>query len=133
MGVRVVRIIARLNVGGPARHCLLLGPALARRGFEQVLATGDLDAGEACALEREPWLGAGSRIARIPGLGRRISVRDDARALAALVGLLRRERPLVVHTHTAKAGALGRIAARIAGVPVVVHTFHGHVLSGYFG
>src|SRR5581483_9938744 len=75
----------------------------------------------------------GSRLVKVPGLGRRISARDDARALAALVALIRRERPVVVHTHTAKAGALGRVAARLAGVPVVVHTFHGHVLSGYFG
>src|SRR5581483_4023722 len=75
----------------------------------------------------------GSRLVKVPGLGRRISARDDARALGALVSLIRRERPDVVHTHTAKAGALGRIAARLARVPVVVHTFHGHVLSGYFG
>jgi glycosyltransferase involved in cell wall biosynthesis len=94
---------------------------------------GDVDEGEASALDREPELGAASRLVKIPGLGRRISARDDARALAALVQLIRKERPLVVHTHTAKAGALGRIAARLARVPVVVHTFHGHVLSGYFG
>jgi glycosyltransferase involved in cell wall biosynthesis len=131
--LKVVRIIARLNVGGPARHCLLLGGALRERGWEQVLATGDLDEGEASALDREPSLALGSRLVHVPGLGRRISVRDDARALAALVSLLERERPQVVHTHTAKAGGLGRIAARIARVPVVVHTFHGHVLSGYFG
>jgi glycosyltransferase involved in cell wall biosynthesis len=131
--LKVVRVIARLNVGGPARHCLLLGKALAERGWEQVLATGELDEGEASALDREPALAEGSRLVPVPGLGRRISARDDARALAALVRLLRRERPAVVHTHTAKAGALGRIAARLAHVPVVVHTFHGHVLSGYFG
>lgn len=131
--MKVVRIIARLNVGGPARHCLLLGGALRSRGFEQVLATGELDDGEASALDREPALGAGSRLVQIPGLGRRIAPTDDARALVALVSLLRRERPLVVHTHTAKAGALGRVAAWLTRVPVVVHTFHGHVLSGYFG
>lgn len=131
--MKVVRIIARLNVGGPARHCLLLGGALRERGWEQVLAVGDLDDGEASALDREPDLALGSRIVKVPGLGRRISARDDARALGALVTLLRKERPAVVHTHTAKAGALGRIAARLARVPVVVHTFHGHVLSGYFG
>ncbi len=131
--MKVVRVIARLNVGGPARHCLLLGGALAERGWEQVLAVGEVDEGEASALDREPELARGSRIVKIPGLGRRISARDDARAFGALVKLIRDEKPLVVHTHTAKAGALGRVAARLAGVPAVVHTYHGHVLSGYFG
>ena len=57
----------------------------------------------------------------------------DAKALVKLYSLIRRERPHIVHTHTAKAGFLGRIAARLAGVPVIVHTFHGHVLHGYYG
>jgi glycosyltransferase involved in cell wall biosynthesis len=57
----------------------------------------------------------------------------DAIALLKLYSLIRRERPHIVHTHTAKAGFLGRIAARLAGVPVIVHTFHGHVLNGYYG
>ena len=82
--LKVVRIIARLNVGGPARHCLLLGGALQARGWEQVLAVGELDEGEASALDREPALAEGSRLVRVPGLGRRISVKDDARALVAM-------------------------------------------------
>jgi glycosyltransferase involved in cell wall biosynthesis len=57
----------------------------------------------------------------------------DVKALVKLYSLIRRERPHIVHTHTAKAGFLGRIAARLAGVPVIVHTFHGHVLNGYYG
>jgi glycosyltransferase involved in cell wall biosynthesis len=61
-----------------------------------------------------------------------LSPRHDAGTLAALVRLMRRERPHIVHTHTAKAGALGRLAAWMTGVPAVVHTFHGHVLDGYF-
>jgi glycosyltransferase involved in cell wall biosynthesis len=66
-------------------------------------------------------------------LGRRVSPWQDLVALAKLVALLRRTRPALVHTHTAKAGTLGRIAAVLAGVPVRVHTFHGHVFRGYFG
>ena len=131
--LKVVRIIARLNVGGPARHCLLLGEGLRAHGFETLLLTGDLDEGEE-ALE-DPQLrggGPGFRIERVPGLGRPPAPRDDLRALWRIVRVLRRERPAIVHTHTAKAGALGRVAAALAGVPVVVHTFHGHVLSGYF-
>ena len=71
----------------------------------------------------------------IPGLGPSIRVAGDLRALVALVSLVRRFRPEIVHTHTAKAGALGRVAALIAGHPrpLIVHTYHGHVLSHYFG
>jgi glycosyltransferase involved in cell wall biosynthesis len=68
----------------------------------------------------------------LPELGRSIRPFNDFRALFRLYGLMRRERPAIVHTHTAKAGALGRTAALMARVPVVVHTYHGHVLSGYF-
>lgn len=75
----------------------------------------------------------GVELHRLEEMSRRIDVRDDARTLWALYRLFRRERPDVVHTHTAKAGTLGRIAAILAGVPVRVHTFHGHVLGGgYF-
>jgi glycosyltransferase involved in cell wall biosynthesis len=126
--IKVVRIIARMNVGGPARHCLILGEGLRRHGFETVLLTGDLDEGEV-SLEADP----GFRVVHVPFLGRPPAPLADLRALGAMVSILRRERPDIVHTHTAKAGALGRLAARIAGVPVVVHSFHGHVLSGYFG
>jgi glycosyltransferase involved in cell wall biosynthesis len=69
----------------------------------------------------------------IPTMGRSISLLDDMRTLWTLIRLFRRERPAVVHTHTSKAGVLGRIAAWIAKVPVVVHTPHGHVFYGHFG
>ncbi|MCO5170889.1 MAG: glycosyltransferase [Planctomycetes bacterium] len=131
--LKVARIIARLNVGGPARHCVLLSEGLRRRGFDTVLLTGRLEPGEAGVLADDAAsTPAGVPIRRVPGLRQPVSPRDDARALAELVRLLRAERPDVVHTHTSKAGALGRVAAALAGVPVVVHTFHGHVLEGYF-
>lgn len=127
---RVVRVIARLNVGGPAVHATLLSNALRPR-YATTLATGAVADDEIEATD----LLARFRVApvRIRGLGRTIAPFDDARALFALMRLFRRERPGIVHTHTAKAGALGRVAARLCGVPHVVHTFHGHVLSGYFG
>jgi glycosyltransferase involved in cell wall biosynthesis len=76
---------------------------------------------------------AGAEVVAVPGLGRAVRPLDDLRALGALAALVRRARPAIVHTHTAKGGALGRAAAVLAGAPRRVHTFHGHVLEGYFG
>jgi len=79
---------------------------------------------------------AGVEVVRLPGLSRELSPLRDALAAVRLARIIRRVRPDVVHTHTAKAGAVGRAAALLAGLrrrPVVVHTFHGHVLRGYFG
>jgi glycosyltransferase involved in cell wall biosynthesis len=77
----------------------------------------------------------GVRMARVPGLGPEVRPPDDARALGSLVRAVRLTRPHIVHTHTAKAGMLGRLAAVLAERPrpVIVHTYHGHVLEGYFG
>ena len=131
--IKVVRIIARLNVGGPAPNVLLLAEGLRAHGFETTVLHGDVDVGETPLREAAGLAErAGFKMERIPGLGPQIAPLQDARALAGLVAALRRERPAIVHTHTAKAGALGRVAARLAGVPVVVHTFHGHVLEHYF-
>lgn len=134
----VLRIIARLNVGGPARHVTILDHGLQGLGFTTLLAHGEIGAGEA-SLEHL-LVTAGVPARRIPGLGRRVSPFSDLRALASLVSLVFRLRPDVVHTHTAKAGALGRLAAGLYNASrsrqkrcLIVHTFHGHVLHGYFG
>jgi glycosyltransferase involved in cell wall biosynthesis len=122
---RVVHVIARMNVGGPAELLVHL-----LRGLPgQELITGRVEEGEADHLTL--------RASHIPyrvieGLGRSLRPGDDLRALAALVRELRSRKPQIVHTHTAKAGVLGRLAARIAEVPFTVHTFHGHLLHGYF-
>lgn len=131
--VRVLRVIARMNVGGPAQHVSLLGGRLDRERYESLLLSGDLGPGEAsfeALADRH-----GARHERVPCLGPEIDARRDARALASLTRTMRRFRPHIVHTHTAKAGALGRLAARLALGPraIVLHTYHGHVLSGYFG
>jgi glycosyltransferase involved in cell wall biosynthesis len=129
--VRVMRIIARLNVGGPALHVVLLTAALNDACFESVLVTGMVGPDEGDMTYAATQRGVTPLI--IPALGREISPLADLHSLARLIGLMRRYRPHVVHTHTAKAGFLGRLAARLSGVPVVVHTFHGHVFHGYFG
>jgi glycosyltransferase involved in cell wall biosynthesis len=120
----VVHVIGRLNVGGPAR----LVAELARAGERTVVAAGAVQDGEV----EHPDL-TGVDLHRVPGLGRKVRPTDDARALRSLTALLRAQQPAVVHTHTAKGGALGRVAAVPAGVPARVHTFHGHLLHGYFG
>ena len=128
--VRVLRIFSRLNVGGPAVHVILLAEGLAPLGYQTTVALG----------AEAPWEGdlralanqKNVRCVDVPGLGREIRPWADARALWGLYRMMRAFRPHIVHTHTAKAGVLGRVAARLAGVRNVVHTYHGHVLRGYF-
>jgi len=127
--VKIARIITRLNVGGPAYQSLILARDLPER-FETLLITGQVDFGEQqfdSLIDRYP---CNIRICK--NLQRRIDPIKDTLALISLVRILRKYRPDIVHTHTAKAGTLGRIAARIVGCPVIVHTFHGHVMQGYF-
>jgi glycosyltransferase involved in cell wall biosynthesis len=128
---RVLRVIARMNVGGPAHHVALLSGRM--QGYDTLLVSGKVGAGEGSAEALATRHGA--RLATLPGLRPEISPPDDLRALLGLVRVIRRTRPALVHTHTAKAGLLGRTAAVLAGRPrpVIVHTFHGHVLEGYFG
>lgn len=128
--LRVMRIIARMNVGGPAVQVSGLMRHLPPLGFEQRLYTGWCGDDEADYLETQaPDVEA----TRIDGLGRAIRPGDDARALTQLVREMRDFRPHIVHTHTAKAGVLGRTAAALAGIgSATVHTFHGHLLHGYF-
>lgn len=128
----LLRVIARLNMGGPARHVIRITEPLRRDGWRTVLATGTTEDGEPDLIEEARDAGIDVRI--IPGLGRSIRPTHDVRAAASLRQLVREVRPALVHTHTAKAGVLGRLAAgSVHPVPRRVHTFHGHVLSGYFG
>jgi glycosyltransferase involved in cell wall biosynthesis len=132
--VKVVRVIARLNMGGPALHVAYLTAGLRDRGYDTTLVAGTLARGEDSMAFVADELGVD--IVTIPELGREISPLRDLAATVRLAALIRRERPQILHTHTAKAGTVGRVAALLAGSarpPIVVHTFHGHVLRGYFG
>jgi glycosyltransferase involved in cell wall biosynthesis len=122
-----------MNIGGPAYHVSLLSGRLDRERYETLLLTGALGSGEGSFEDLAQRYGATKRT--VPGLRPELGLRSDLRALASLVRTIREFRPDIVHTHTAKAGALGRMAAIVTpGVrPVIVHTFHGHVLNGYFG
>ena len=127
--IRILRIIARMNVGGPAWQVSVLTRGLDEHRFESRLVVGDVGEGEADFIAlRDPDLPA----LKIPALGRSVRFGDDLRAFVAIRRAIRDYRPDIVHTHTAKAGLLGRIAAATCRVPVRVHTFHGHVLHGYF-
>jgi glycosyltransferase involved in cell wall biosynthesis len=131
--MRVLRIIARLNVGGPARHVVWLTEALAREGFETLLVTGTVPPGEDDMSGFAAAHGVTPHV--IPSMSRELSPRD-AVTIWKLWRLMVRFRPDVVHTHTAKAGAAGRIAGLLYRVvsrrrSVFVHTFHGHVFHGY--
>lgn len=127
--IRVLRLIARMNVGGPALQVAGLVEGLDPDRYETVLVTGHTAPGEADFLDLHSY---DLPVRRIGELGRSIRPGDDLRAFKAVAEEIRSFRPHIVHTHTAKAGALGRIAARFSNSAHTVHTFHGHLLHGYF-
>ncbi len=128
--MRIARVLTRLNLGGPARQALAADAELVARGHAVRLYAGTPLPGEGDlfgAFEQ-----AGLHVERVPGLGRGITGVGDLRALSALKSRFREFQPDVVHTHASKAGALGRRAAAVVPRAARVHTFHGHVLEGYF-
>jgi glycosyltransferase involved in cell wall biosynthesis len=131
--LRVLRIIGRLNMGGPAHQAALLsGRRFDPERYETLLAHGSLAPGEASLADLSRDEGATMRF--VGELRQPIDPLRDGQALAKLIRLARGFKPDIVHTHTAKAGFLGRQAAlAVSPRPVIVHTYHGHVLEGYFG
>jgi glycosyltransferase involved in cell wall biosynthesis len=126
-----MRIIARMNVGGPAVQVTGLMRGFNTTEFDHRLYTGYCAADEADYLET---IATDVQAIRIDGFGRRLSLGGDVKAFISLISEIRSFKPHVVHTHTAKAGFLGRIASIISLQPSIrVHTFHGHLLNGYFG
>ena len=136
----ILRILTRLNIGGPAIHAAILSSGLVPPAFTTCLAVGQPDPteGDLSDLVR----GKHVRLVRVPGLARSIRPWHDLRALVRLLRLAWRERPQIIHTHMAKAGSLGRLAGwlynrvgpgrRPESRALLVYTFHGHVLEGYF-
>jgi glycosyltransferase involved in cell wall biosynthesis len=136
---KILHILTRLDMGGSAQNTLLTCHKLARK-YEIVLVHGlsqesNMTASEKAAVEAqiESARVKGVRIVAVPSLVRRISPVNDVRTLYDLVRIIQQEKPDVVHTHTSKAGIIGRLAAKIARVPFIVHTPHGHVFYGHFG
>jgi len=139
--IRVLRAITRLNIGGPSIQAIELSTRLATRGYRTLLAHGLLGAGEGdMRYLLEPAHPSSVEIVEVPALKRPVSPAEDLHAMNALRRLIDTFRPAIVHTHMAKAGALGRLAAIAwnrtrppAERARLVHTYHGHVLEGYFG
>jgi len=129
--IRIMRIIARMNVGGPAVQVSGLMRGMNPQDFDHRLFTGY------CAIDEADYLETVAfdvTATRIEGLGRRVSLRGDVKAFLSLIKEIRSFKPHIIHTHTAKAGFLGRIASIVSfHSSIRVHTFHGHLLNGYFG
>lgn len=129
--IKVMRIIARMNMGGPAVQVSGLMRGFNLIDFDHRLYTGFCAADEADYLDT---VAKDVTAIRIAGFGRRVSLGGDIQAFISLVKEIRIFKPHVIHTHTAKAGFLGRIASLVSLQPSIrVHTFHGHLLNGYFG
>ena len=129
--IKVMQIIARMNVGGPAVLVADLMRSFDSQKVDSILVTGYCDNNESDYLDE---VATDLKAIRLPGLGRSISPLKDLNAFFLLLHEIRKFKPDVIHTHTAKAGVLGRIAGLVAAPRAKrVHTFHGHLLHGYSG
>jgi glycosyltransferase involved in cell wall biosynthesis len=128
--IKIINLLSRMNIGGPSVHAALLTKYLNNDKFHSLLISGSLSEGEGDMS----YLVDTHHIKHhsIKTLQREISPLDDIQAVRELYRLFRREKPHIVHTNLAKAGMVGRFAAWLAGVPIIIHTYHGHVFSGYF-
>jgi len=131
MPPRILRIITRLNVGGPATHVLLANRGLTQRGYSCLLVHGALHHGEASVQPTS--FGAVGDLEYVPALRRPIRPLADARAALALTRIVARFRPDIIHTHMSKAGLLGRAVGMAVGRCRLVHTFHGNHFADFFG
>jgi glycosyltransferase involved in cell wall biosynthesis len=128
---RILRVIARLNVGGPAQHVVWLSEGMAGAGFETLLVAGTVPPGEEDMSGFAAARGVTPLI--IPSMSRELSWRDVT-TIFKLWRLMVRFQPDIVHTHTAKAGAVGRLAGLLYGKRCkFIHTFHGHIFHSYYG
>ncbi|MCP4252519.1 MAG: glycosyltransferase family 4 protein, partial [Candidatus Scalindua sp.] len=137
---RIIHIITRLDKGGSAENTLLTVSLMDHKKNEVFLIHGLSLESNMSSMEKEALLldmslvkGKGIRLFTLPSLVRRISFKNDLLAFISIYRLIRRIRPHIVHTHTSKAGFLGRLAAWLARVPIIVHTPHGHVFHSYYG
>ena len=122
-----------MNIGGPSIHVSVLARGLKQinnQPVENHLLFGNLEAGEGDMSDL--LNGSGATLHRVPALRQQVRLKDDWHAFWQIRRVIKTIKPQIVHTHTAKAGILGRLAALSCGVPVIIHTYHGHSFSGYF-
>ncbi|HLC41478.1 MAG TPA: glycosyltransferase family 4 protein [Methylomirabilota bacterium] len=129
--VTVLHIITRLTLGGSAENTIQSVLMGSRAGYRSILVSGPGEEDEVTIVDDARRRGV--EVIVIPTLRRAVRPWRDLRALWAMIGLIRRERATIVHTHTSKAGLLGRIAAWLCRAPIVIHTPHGHIFYGYYG
>ena len=127
---RVLRIINRLNLGGPTYNAAYLSAFLPKE-YETLLLAGMKDESEESSEYIVNKLGL--KPVYISSMKRELNLTEDYQAYWKIRKIIKEFRPDIVHTHAAKSGTLGRLAAAHAGVPVIIHTFHGHVFHSYFG
>lgn len=129
--IKIMHVISRMNVGGPAVMIVDSIRMLDAHKFEQKLFAGECEPGEADYLQTQAQ---DIDAIFVKGLGRKIDIKGDLQALVSIMREIKKYKPDIIHTHASKAGLLGRAAAILARSDVkLVHTFHGHILSGYFG
>jgi glycosyltransferase involved in cell wall biosynthesis len=126
--ISVMHVITRLTVGGSSENTVSMIEELERFGYASTLVLGPQSEGPTVEDARR----RGCRIVELDGLVREVSPARDVAAVGQLYRLFRRARPRIVHTHTSKAGFVGRLAAWLAGVPAVIHQPHGHIFYGYW-
>lgn len=131
--IKILSIIGRLSIGGASPQVIFINQYLNKDQFDTKLVIGQKNPHEGDMLyfakERDV------SFVQIPYFYNefKFDVINDLKALYKIYKLIKKEKPHIVHTHTAKSGFLGRIAAKLAGVPIIIHTFHGHLFQGYFG
>ena len=130
MSLRVLHVITRLTLGGSSENTVASIVALQRAGWDCALAVSFR---ESDSPSLEDARRRGVRLIDVPALGREVAPLRDMAALRQILRIIARERPHVVHTHTSKAGFVGRFAARLARTPAVIHQPHGHIFYGYYG
>lgn len=127
---KILRILNRFNVGGPTYNVAYLTKYLSDE-YTTVLIGGEREESEASSEYILKELDIPYTI--VPDMKRSISLKNDIKALREIISIIKKEKPDIVHTHASKAGMIGRLAAKICGVPYIFHTFHGHVFHSYFG
>jgi len=137
---KVLHIITRVDKGGSAQNTYLTILGLKRKSFQSSLISGlslesEMKKEEKKTTEKDiqKLKSEGIEFIQCPFLLRRINIIKDLKAFFDIFRVIKKNSPLIVHTHSSKAGFLGRLAAKLAGIPIIVHTPHGHVFFGYFG